>query len=180
MKRTLSMVFTGLLITGIGGYAQSTQDTKTAQDAKAGQDVKSDKSTTTAAEDAQRIATGEITKIDAKKKILTVREASLNQPSNSGQNSNASRGGMGGGGMGGGRRRGGMGTGYPGGGGRPAPTSSANKGKEFKVTVTDQTAIKDKVTTIGFDLLRVGDRISIQGLPKGKGDDLQATQITVN
>ena len=83
---------------------------------------------------------------------------------------------MGGGGMGGGRRRGGMG--YPG-GGRPSSTSKP-QGKEFKVTVTDQTAIKDNVTTIGFDLLRVGDRISIQGLPKGKGDDLQATQITVS
>ena len=82
----------------------------------------------------------------------------------------------GGGGMGGGRRRGG----YPGGGGRTTPASSKPQGKEFKVTVTDQTSIKDNVTTIGFDLLRVGDRISIQGLPKGKGDDLQATQITVS
>ena len=88
--------------------------------------------------------------------------------------------------MGGGRRRGGVGYpggggGYPGGGGRPTSTSSSqNKGKEFKVIVTDQTAIKDNVTSIGFDLLRVGDRISIQGQPKGKGDDLQATQITVS
>ena len=83
--------------------------------------------------------------------------------------------------MGGGRRRGGTGYPYPGGGGggRPSPTVK-NQGKEFKVIVTDQTAIKDNVTAIGFDLLRIGDRISIQGLPKGKGDDLQATQITVS
>src|SRR5262249_34917742 len=98
------------------------------------------------------------------------------EPANSGTAPNTNRRG----GMGGGRRRGGMGTGYPGGGGggRPAPTSR-DTGKEFKVIVTDQTSIKDQVTTIGFDLLRVGDRISIQGPPKGK-EALQATQITVS
>jgi hypothetical protein len=172
MKQRLSLTIAGLLLAAIATHAQNAQDTK------------SDKSTPApsaqsgTSEDAQRIATGQITKIDAKKKILTVREAPLNQPDNNGQNTNTNanrRGGGMGGGMGRGGRRGG---GYPGGG---RPTSTAKpQGKEFKVTVTDQTAIKDNVTTIGFDLLRVGDRISIQGLPKGKGEDLQATQITVS
>jgi hypothetical protein len=171
MKQRLSLIIAGLLLAAIATYAQNAQDTKSDK-SKAAPNAQS-----TTSEDAQRIATGEITKIDVKKKILTVREAALNQPANNGQNPNANRrgGGMGGG-MGGGRRRGG--AGYPGG---SRPTSTAKpQGKEFKVTVTDQTAIKDNVTSIGFDLLRVGDRISIQGLPKGKGDDLQATQITVS
>jgi hypothetical protein len=185
MKRTLSIAFAGVLVTSFIGYSQ------TAQDSKPAQETKTDKSTPPApekpastSEDAQKLTTGQITKIDTKKKILTVREAPLNQPSDSGPTSTGNRRGGGGGGMGGGRRRGGVGYpggggGYPG-GGRPSSSSTQNKGKEFKVTVTDQTAIKDNVTTIGFDLLRVGDRISIQGLPKGKGDDLQATQITVS
>ena len=170
MKQRFSLIIVVLLLTAMASYGQNAQDTK------------SDKSTTAPTtqsgtpEDAQRIATGQITKIDVKKRVLTVREGPVNQPENNGQNTTANRrGGMGGGGMGGGRRRGG---GYPGGG---RPTSTAKpQGKEFKVIVTDQTAIKDHVTSIGFDLLRIGDRISIQGLPKGKGDDLQATQITVS
>ena len=168
MKQILSTMAVTLLIAGIG-FTQVAQETKQPQDSKGEK--------TAAAEDAQRVATGEITKIDAKKKILTVREASIDRPSDSarrdsGQTPNRR------GGTGGGRRRGGVG--YPGGGGGGRRAPATPQGKEFKVTVTDQTAIKDKVTTIGFDLLRIGDRISIQGLPKGKGPDLQATQITVN
>ncbi len=74
-----------------------------------------------------------------------------------------------------------MGVPFPGrSGGRRAPTSSSkDQGKPFKVTITDETAIKDGENTISFGLLRVGDRISIQGLPKGSGADLKATQITV-
>ena len=173
VKQGLSILIAGLLIT-------ATAYTQTAPEPKTGQDSKADKPATTTtgnAEDAQRVATGEITKIDVKKKILTVREAPINPPATSGQNTNVNRrgnGGVGGGGMGGGRRRGG--TGYPG----SRPSTTKPQGKEFKVTITDQTAIKDNVTSIGFDLLRVGDRIAIQGLPKGKGSDLQATQITVS
>jgi len=174
VKQRLSILLVSVLITATA-FAQTAPEQKSAQDSK------TDKQATTAAgntEDAQRVATGEITKIDVKKKTLTVREAPINPPTNSGQNPNVNRrgnGGVGGGGMGGGRRRGGIG--YP--GGRPTSTAKP-QGKEFKVTITDQTTIKDNVTSIGFDLLRVGDRIAIQGLPKGKGSDLQATQITVS
>jgi hypothetical protein len=174
MKQRLLLIIAGFLVAVVATYPQNVQDTKS--DKSAAPSAQSGNTT----EDAQRLATGQITKIDVKKKTLTVREGPLNQPADNGQNTNANRrgGGMGGGGMGGGRRRGGVG--FPGGGGG-RPTSTAKpQGKEFKVIVTDQTAIKDNVTTIGFDLLRVGDRISIQGLPKGKGDDLQATQITVS
>ena len=163
MKRTLSMLLSGLLIAPISGYTQGP-------------------------EDAQRLATGLITKIDAKKKILTVRPSTNDEtsrdsrrPQNSGQR--GSRGGGTGGRRGGrGGRGGGMGIPFPGGsgGGRGPTSSSKDQPKEFKVTVTDKTAIKDNVTTISFNLLRVGDRISVQGLPKGKGADLEATQITVN
>lgn len=176
MKRTLPLVFTGFLLAALASFGQATQDNKASQESKSDKPAQTS-TLSDVAEDAQRLTTGQITKIDAKKKILTVREAPLNEPATAAPNSNSNsrNGGMGGGGMGG-RRRGGMGTGYPGGGSStPKP-----QGKEFKVTVTDKTAIKDSVTSIGFDLLRVGDRISIQGLPKGKGEDLQATQITVS
>ncbi len=140
---------------------------------------------TTSPEDAERIETAEITKIDAKKKMLTVRTVVQNtnaprsrQPQTSGQR--RTRGGGGGGG-----RRGGGGTGFPfpggGGGGRGPAPSSKNQGKQFKVIVSDNTTIKDDVTTISFGLLRVGDHITVHGTPKkGSPDDLQATEITVS
>ena len=141
-------------------------------------------------EDAQRLATGQITDINVKKKILTVRAMDLSTPTRTPSDTGTGRRGGGGTGRrggGGGGRGGGVGIPFPGGsggggrGGRvPAPApSSKDQGKKFKVTVTDKTTIKDSTTTISFGLLRVGDRISIQGLPK-KGDDLEATEITVN
>src|SRR6516164_9874302 len=83
MKQRLSLIIAGLLLAAIATYAQNAQDTKSDK-SKAAPNAQS-----TTSEDAQRIATGEITKIDVKKKILTVREAALNQPANNGQNPNA-------------------------------------------------------------------------------------------
>jgi hypothetical protein len=115
-------------------------------------------------EGAQRVTNGHITKIDAKKMTLTVRSGSAPQPQTPSRQGN--RGGMG-------RRRNGR-------GGRMPPSTPKDTGTEFKVVVTDKTTLKDDVTTIGFSLLRVGDEITIQGLPRGSGADLDATQITVN
>jgi len=133
-------------------------------------------------EDAQRLATGQITKIDAKKMLLTVRESAADDSATHDPSANGGR--RGGGGMGGdrrGRRGGGTGIPFPGGGGGRYPGSTpTSQGKEFKVTVTDKTAIKDSQSSMSFGMLRIGDRITIQGLPtKGNGPDLNATQITV-
>src|SRR5262249_52541115 len=153
MKQRVWLIIACILITAAGAYAQ---ETKTP-------------------EDAQRLTTAQITKIDAKKKVLTVRSVPDNEPP-------AARTPPNGGGRpgGGGRRggRGGRGGNYPfpggGGGGHPSG-SSQNQGKEFKVTVTDKTTIKDSLNSISFGLLRVGDRITIHGLPKKGSSDLEAT-----
>jgi hypothetical protein len=76
------------------------------------------------------------------------------------------RGGRGGGG-------GFPGGGIPGGGGRP----TANQAKEYKVFVTKDTEMKLYGTKIDFTDLRVGDRITVEGNPKGK-NDLSAMTIT--
>jgi hypothetical protein len=141
---------------------------------------------------AELLTSGRITKIDNKKMILTVRneaegtaERRSPPPADPGT----------GGGYPGGRRRGGVGFpggrfpggggypggGYPGGGGRRAPApAQKDQGKEFKVYVKDDTAISDSDKRLSFSNLVVGDRITIQGLPKGKGDDLEASKITLN
>src|SRR4051812_44038163 len=99
-------------------------------------------------EPAQRLATAEILKIDAKKKSLQVREvAEARTTPNRGQGGQnpRPRNGGGGAGGGGGRRRGGGGGGgggrrFPGGGypGQGAPQAA----KEYKVFVTKDTALK--------------------------------------
>jgi hypothetical protein len=127
-------------------------------------------------EDAQRLVTGQITDINIKKHILTIRPGPIDQAprSPSPGTNRGNRGGTGGGTSGRGGRRGGTGI--------PFPTpSSKNQAKTFKVTVTDETVIKDSVTSISFGLLRAEDRVTIRGIPiKGKPDDLKATEITVN
>ena len=75
---------------------------------------------------------------------------------------------------------GGVGFPTPGGGGDGRPSSiPRNQGKEFKVTVTDKTILKDGENRLSFLNLNVGDRIQILGLPKGNGDDLEATEISL-
>ena len=135
---------------------------------------------------AQLLTNGRITKIDSKKMILTVRNEA------EGASAPASRipppePRTRGGGYPGGRRRGGVG--FPGGGRFPGPggrdrrtppPAAKDQGKEFKVYIKDDTAISDADKRLSFSNLVIGDRITIQGLPKGKGDDLEASKITLN
>ena len=147
-----------------------------------------DKSST---DKAQVVGTAEITKVDAKKQILTVKniQSASTGNTNGGYGSNRRQGGGGGGGGypgggypgGGGRRRGG----YPGGGGNPGGTrpgggsSQSGQPKEYKVYVTKDTVIKLSNADLTFSDLHVGDRIAVAGTPKsGNGGDLEATTIT--
>ena len=128
------------------------------------------------AQKAQRLEAGRITKIDTKKRILTVR-SEVDIPSNSPSSQDpgrrgGGRTGAGGGGRGG--RRGGGGN-YPGGG--RSPSTSTTQGKDFKAVVSEKTTIKEGDNNISFLNLNVGDRITVQGLPKGNSNDLDATQI---
>jgi hypothetical protein len=156
MGRTLAIVFPCLFLGATAAYAQ-TGNSKTT-------------------DRAQLLTTGRITKIDTKKrtlKVRTVAEATnTSRPQSSGRRGGSGRGGSG-------RRSGGIGFPIPGGGGRGPSTSPKDQGKEFKVIVTDKTAIKNGAESFSFLNLNVGDRISILGLPKGKGDDLEATEITL-
>ena len=151
-----------------------------AAQSKSGQDKSSSR--------AQLIGTGEIVKIDAKKKTLQVRNVAEGSSTTS---TPQRRGGGGGGGYprGGGRRRGG--GGYPGGGGgypRPgrfpdedggsAGTSSTNQIREYKVFVTKDTVLKLEDMDMEFSDLHVGDRIVVSGYPKGGSGDLEATAVT--
>jgi len=134
------------------------------------------------AQKAQRLEAGRITKIDTKKRILTVRSEvdipSSNSPSSQdsgrrgGGRTGTGGGSAGGGGRGG--RRGGGGS-YP--GGSRSPSTSTTQGKEFKAVVSEKTTIKEGDNNISFLNLNVGDRITVQGLPKGNSNDLDATQI---
>lgn len=140
---------------------------------------------------AQIVGTAEITKVDAKKQMLTVKniQSASTGNSNGGYGSNRRQGGGGGGGGypgggypgGGGRRRGGYpGGGYPGGTGAPGGGSSqSGQPKEYKVYVTKGTVIKLSNADLTFSDLHVGDRIAVAGTPKnGSGGDLEATTIT--
>ena len=143
---------------------------------------------------AELLTNGRITKIDNKKMVLTVRmeaEGSTErrnppppEPGGGRYPGGRQRGGVGfpGGGYPGGGNPGGRypGGGYPGGGRRAPAPAERDQGKEFKVYVKDDTAISDSDKRLSFSNLVVGDRITIQGLPKGKGDDLEASKITLN
>ena len=184
MKQALAIIF-GFLLFAIPGVAQSKND----------QDKKPDKTTTSK---AQIVGTAEITKIDAKKKVIEVRnvvESSNSSPTNDDstgpRTTPRQRGGGGypgggypGGGYpdGGGRRRGGYpGGGYPGGGGGGYPGGrqpSSNQSREYKIYVTKDTVLKLEDQDMVFSDMHVGDRIIVQGTPKGSGSDLEATTIT--
>jgi hypothetical protein len=133
------------------------------------------------------VNTGQITKIDAKKLTLKVRSdpnqdttTPAARPGGGGRRTGA--GGRGGGvglpggiglpGAGAGRRGGG--GGYPGGGG--TGTNTSNQGREYKVSLTKDTVLKEGDTTITFSSLKVGDHVIISGNPKGS--DMEATSIT--
>jgi len=125
------------------------------------------------ADQAQLLTTGRIEKIDLKKKVLTVRNVADGAQSNP---DGSDSGGLG---------RGRPGIGLPGSVGFPPrrpgrpPVPQAAQGKEFKVFITDKTDIKNGKDQFSFSSLIVGDHISIQGLPKGSGADLEATQISL-
>jgi hypothetical protein len=129
---------------------------------------------------AELVTTAEITKVDAKKRTLQVKE--LVQPTANDQRDGGSHGRRNGG-YGGGRRRNG-GIGFPGGGGRypgggTGGGGTTTKAKEYKVWVTKDTVLKLADTNIEFKDLRVGDRVTISGFPKGS-KDLEARTITRN
>ena len=164
MKRRLALVASWLFLAA-GAHAQNPPDKP--------------------ANPAQLLTNGRITKIDSKKMILTVRNEAEGASAPTSQYpppEPRTRGG----GYPGGRRQGGVGFPgggrFPGGGGgrrTPSPTAK-DQGKEFKVYVKEDTAIGDADKRLSFSNLVIGDRITIQGLPKGKGDDLEASKITLN
>lgn len=191
----------GLLLITLPGVAQSTtsQDKATTDDSKKDDTKKTDKPATSR---AQIVGTAEISKIDAKKKVLEVRQ--VVEANNNSSNSNDQDGptvnrrnpggypgggggypgggypggGYPGGGYPGGRRRGGYpGGGYPG-GGRPGPGGQSNQAKQYKVYVTKDTVLKLEDQDMLFTDMHVGDRIIVAGTPKGSGSDLEATTIT--
>lgn len=127
---------------------------------------------------AQIVATAEITKIDANKKTVQVREVVTSRATPRNEGGGAAPG------AGGGRRRrtGGGGVGFPS-GGRPngggAPrTTTSNQVKEYKIFATKDTTYKFAGADIDFTDLHVGDRITVAGTPKGSKGDLEAATIT--
>ena len=166
MRKSFAFLFACLFIAATAA-AQSNSD----QDKDKGKDT----------DRAELVTTAEITKVDAKKKTLEVRE--LVQPTANDRSDGGSQGRRNGG-YGGGRRRNG-GVGFPGGGGGRYPGGgtggggSTTKAKEYKVWVTKDTVLKLADTNIEFKDLRVGDRVTISALPKGN-KDLEAKTITRN
>jgi hypothetical protein len=165
MRQSLAYLFAFLIIA-----ATSAAQSNTDQDKDKGKDT----------DRAELVTTAEITKVDAKKRTLQVKE--LVQPTANDQRDGGSHGRRNGG-NGGGRRRNG-GIGFPGGGGRypgggTGGGGTTTKAKEYKVWVTKDTVLKLADTNIEFKDLRVGDRVTISGLPKGS-KDLEARTITRN
>jgi hypothetical protein len=170
MRQSLAFLFAFLLIAA-SVAAQSNTD----QDKDKGKET----------DRAELVTTAEITKVDAKKRTLQVKE--LVQPTADEQRNGGS--GRRNGGYGGGRRRNG-GIGFPGGGGGRYPGGGSGgggtsgggattKAKEYKVWVTKDTVMKLADTNIEFKDLRVGDRVTVSGFPKGN-KDLEAKTITRN
>jgi hypothetical protein len=183
MKPALTVIC-GLLFFALPSIAQSKSD----------QDKNSDK--------AQIVGTAEITKIDAKKKTLQVRNVAESTNTSPTEPGTARRSGGGypgggggypGGGYPGGRRRPGgypgggypgggyPGGGYPGGGGGRYPgggSAGTSQVKEYKVFITKDTILKLEDQDAEFSDLHVGDRIVVSGIPKGTSGDLEATSVT--
>jgi len=167
MRKSFAFLFACLFIAATAA-AQSNSD----QDKDKGKDT----------DRAELVTTAEITKVDAKKKTLQVRE--LVQPTANDRSDGGSHGGRNGG-YGGGRRRTG-GVGFPGGGGGgrypgggTGGGGATTKAKEYKVWVTKDTVLKLADTNLEFKDLRVGDRVTISAFPKGN-KDLEAKTITRN
>jgi hypothetical protein len=140
------------------------------------------------APESKFLTIGDVSKIDLKKKFITIKDATsydITQLSGSGGNSAGSGGGgRGGGGRGGGGRGGGgggrgggrRGAGGEGGGVPSGPrVPSAPIPTEFKVKVSAQTPIRDGNNEIKIDDLKIGDRIQVISM-KG-GSKLNASEI---
>ena len=162
MKQTLAVIF-GFLFVALPAVAQS----KSSQ--------------------AQIVSTGEITKIDAKKRTLQVRElVEATATPRGGGRGGGGGGRRGDGGGGGGGRGGGGGIGFPGGGGggRTGGGRGGGRGttatppKEYKVFITKDTIMKLQNIDIDFSDLHVSDRVIVSGTPKGSKGDIEATSIT--
>jgi len=135
---------------------------------------------------AQLVATAVITKIDSKKNTLKVRGTDNGQadrtqnPQGTRRRSGSTRGGGGIGFPGGGRRGG---RSRDGGVGLPPTTGGGtrqNSGPEYKVTIRNNTVLKDGDNTIAFGDFRVGDHILVTGVHNGSATDLDATEIVRN
>ncbi len=148
------------------------------------------------ADRAQVVSNGEITKIDAKKKTIQIKELLPPASTGRGNRDGGTRTGGAGTGTGGSRRRTG-GVGFPGGGGGgrypggqgggggryPGGPGGGGGGtpqqaKEYKVFITKDTVMKLAETNIEFSDLHVGDRVTISGFPKGSKGDVEAATIT--
>ena len=74
-----------------------------------------------------------------------------------------------------GRSRGGVGFPPTTGGG-----TRQNSGPEYKVTIRNNTVLKDGDNKIALGDFRVGDRILVTGVHNGSATDLDATEIVKN
>jgi len=113
------------------------------------------------ADNVRIVTTGQIIKIDSKKKTFQFRITLDEFPRGRGFGSSRGRGGRG-----------------------PAPGGNPSGGDvqyiptiEVKVFVTEKTAMKSRDAVIDFSKLRIGDRISLTGVHRDKNYEIDALQI---
>ena len=135
--------------------------------------VASSTSTDEALDTLRLVVTGEIRKIDTKKKNFEVKVTVDNGPAGYRQQPRSAppRGGMG--------RRGGMG-GRRGGMGYPPPNQPQTSTIDVKVFATEQTVLKDheRNVPITFDTLKNGVHVTVTAVHRGTGHDVDALQIS--
>jgi hypothetical protein len=119
-------------------------------------------------EGVKLVTTGEVRKIDAKNQTFQFKFR-LDEP----QFNRAVRPYPPGGG-----RRGGV-YGRRGRRGYPPPVQ-VDDDKEVKVFISEGTRFKGPAQTLRFSDLRVGDRITVTAMRKGRGDDLEAVAVVRN
>jgi len=117
------------------------------------------------------VTSGEIRKVDQKNKTFQFK-ITLDRPSRGGYNRPGGNPGGRGPGRGGGRR---------GGGGRfPAPFPNAATQPdsiEVKVFVSPSTVVRGDQTEFNFSNLKAGDHVSVTGIRRGSGNDIDAVEI---
>jgi hypothetical protein len=122
------------------------------------------------------VVSGYITKIDLKKKELTVRGTEIS-PAAPTPKFTAVRSFQGPGGGHGGGGRGGASGGRGGGGGHGSRTPEEEQ-RDFSVNVSSDTMIQSEKSTLMLNELRVQDYVVVLGTSKGKG--INATSISVS